>query len=112
MLVKAKMRIKYNGKRYYPGGVIEVKESDYEEIKDIVEVIEGPQETKEEFEDAKEVEKVKEIEKNKEEKKNIMVVDIKDITKDKIIEILERRGTPHNPRDLKETLYNLMIEGD
>lgn len=42
----------------------------------------------------------------------IFKVDIEDMSKDKIIEILEQKGIDHNPRDKKEVLYNLMIEGD
>lgn len=42
----------------------------------------------------------------------VFKVDIEDISKDKIIEILEQKGIDHNPRDKKEVLYNLMIEGD
>lgn len=37
---------------------------------------------------------------------------IDDMSKDKIIEILKRKGIDHNPRDKKEVLYNLMIEGE
>ena len=43
------------------------------------------------------------------------VLDIKpydNITKPEIIEILTEKGIEHNPRDKKEVLYNLMIEGD
>lgn len=37
---------------------------------------------------------------------------INDITKDKIIEVLTEKGIEHNPRDKKEILYDLMIEGE
>lgn len=47
-----------------------------------------------------------------EEKDFIFKVGIDDISKDKIIEILKRKGIDHNPRDKKEVLYNLMIEGE
>jgi hypothetical protein len=39
-------------------------------------------------------------------------IDINDITKAEIIEILTDKGIKHNPGDKKEILYNLMIEGD
>lgn len=40
------------------------------------------------------------------------IADINDITKAEIIEILTEKGIEHNPRDKKEVLYRLMIEGD
>jgi hypothetical protein len=40
------------------------------------------------------------------------VIDMSNITKAEIIEILTEKGIEHNPRDKKEILYNLMIEGD
>ena len=47
-----------------------------------------------------------------EEIKDDNTIDIDDITKPEIIEILTEKGIEHNPRDKKEVLYNLMIEGD
>ena len=35
-----------------------------------------------------------------------------EITRDEIIEKLVEKGIEHNPRDKKEVLYNLMIEGE
>ena len=40
------------------------------------------------------------------------IIDIDDITKPEIIEILTQKGIEHNPRDKKEILYDLMIEGE
>ncbi len=40
------------------------------------------------------------------------IIDIDDIKKDKIIEILTQKGIEHNPRDRKEILYELMIKGE
>ena len=39
-------------------------------------------------------------------------IDIDDITKAEIVEILTEKGIDHNPRDKKEVLYNLMVRGD
>ncbi len=40
------------------------------------------------------------------------IIDIDDITKPEIIEILTQKGIEHNPRDRKEILYELMIKGE
>ena len=47
-----------------------------------------------------------------EEKRKDDVLEINDYTKAEIIEILKKKGIEHNPRDKKEILYSLMIEGD
>ena len=47
-----------------------------------------------------------------EEKRKDDVLEINDYTKAEIIEILTEKGIEHNPRDKKEILYNLRIEGD
>ena len=43
---------------------------------------------------------------------DINIIDIDDITKPEIIEILTQKGIEHNPRDRKEILYELMIKGE
>lgn len=45
-----------------------------------------------------------------EEDEDYKVID--EYTKDEISEILTNKGIEHNPRDKKEVLYNLMIEGE
>lgn len=47
-----------------------------------------------------------------EDKGGTNAIGIDDITKDKIIEILNEKGIEHNPKDRKEILYKLMVEGD
>lgn len=47
-----------------------------------------------------------------EDKAEADVIDISDITKAEIVEILTEKGIEHNPRDKKEVLYRLMIKGD
>lgn len=40
------------------------------------------------------------------------IIDIDNITKPEIIEMLTQKGIEHNPRDKKEVLYELMIKGE
>lgn len=47
-----------------------------------------------------------------EEDEGTNVIGIDNITKSEIIEILTEKGIEHNPRDKKEILYNLMVQGD
>lgn len=47
-----------------------------------------------------------------EDREGINTIGIDDITKDKIIEILNEKGIKHNPKDRKEVLYKLMVDGD
>lgn len=47
-----------------------------------------------------------------EDKEGINTIGIDNITKAEIIEILTQKGIDHNPRDKKEILYNLMVQGD
>lgn len=47
-----------------------------------------------------------------EDKEGTNAIGIDDITKAEIIEILNEKGIEHNPRDKKEILYDLMIEGE
>ncbi|NLI61780.1 MAG: hypothetical protein GX375_10205 [Clostridiales bacterium] len=49
---------------------------------------------------------------NNEDKEGINTIGIDNITKAEIIEKLTEKGIEHNPRDKKEVLYRLMIEGD
>lgn len=58
----------------------------------------------------KEIDKVDEDKEIEEEVENIKSFD--EITKDEIIERLKEKEIDHNPRDKKEILYNLLIEGD
>ena len=43
---------------------------------------------------------------------DINIIDIDDITKPEIIEILTQKGIDHNPRDKKEILFDLLVEGE
>ncbi len=47
-----------------------------------------------------------------EDEEGINTIGIDNITKAEIIEILTQKGIDHNPRDKKEILYNLMVQGD
>lgn len=47
-----------------------------------------------------------------EDKEPTNAIDIDDITKDEIVEILTGKGIEHNPRDKKEVLYELLVEGE
>lgn len=47
-----------------------------------------------------------------EDNKDTNTIDIDDITKPEIIEMLTQKGIDHNSRDRKEILYELLIKGE
>ncbi len=47
-----------------------------------------------------------------EDKGDSNIISIDDITKAEISEILSQKGIEYNPKDKKEVLYALMVEGD
>ncbi|WP_132995825.1 hypothetical protein [Sporanaerobacter acetigenes] len=103
MKVEILKNIKYKGKLIERGCEIEIGENDIGEFveKEIIDV------------------KYLEIEEKGltkqstiEDSKGVNTIGIDNITKDAIIGILTEKGIEHNPRDKKENLYNLMVQGD
>ncbi len=106
MIIRTRVRIKHNGKRYYPGDKFQIEEKDFESINDIVEVIDdSPKDLQEEFDTGENDLTVDDLSEDKELNNEI---DYDDLTKPEIVEILKERSIEHNPRDKKENLVGLL----
>ena len=107
MIVKAKVNIKHNGKKYSPGDEFEIEEKHFESIKDIVEIIDNSTEDIEKDIDTEESDLT--TDDLSEENTLTNVIDYDALTKPEIVEILKERGIEHNPRDKKENLVELLV---
>ena len=116
MIVKSKIRIKYNGERYNLGDIFEIEEKHFESIKDMVEIVEELPENDEDNSD-------EEIELDQEEiglpfddlrQENPIhnAIDYNSLTKPEIVEILRERGIEYNSKDKKEDLVKLLVGSD
>lgn len=107
MKIKILKNIKYNNSLYKKGEVIDIEENDIKEFtdKNIIDI-----EQLEDIEEAKEDGIPKQH--LSEDNKDINTIAYDDLTKSYIVDILAEKGIDHNPRDKKDVLYKLMIEGE
>lgn len=107
MKVKILKNIKYNNSLYRKGEVIYIEDDDIKEFtdKNIVDI-----------EQLEEIEEVEEDGISKQplskDNKDINTIAYDDLKKPDIVDILAEKGIDHNPRDKKDVLYKLMIEGE